>query len=355
MTVINCLELDNIQYIKNDIKEAIVKNIPIENKLNIIICVSNPCQYAVRYIRAREFIYRMEKDHSHDVNLYIVELIYNNQKYQITEKNNPKHLQLHTNSEPLWMKENLWNLGIKLLPSNWKHVAFCDADIDFTNPHFAIDTLKILNGCRDIIQMHSHHIDMDLNENAMLIGSSFGYQYSIGKTEINKDTPPQSYPHPGYSLAMTRHAFEQLNGIFQESILGSGDHNLMLCLIQKGLTSINEHVSNGYKKSILEFEKKCIGLRLGHTPGVIRHFFHGSKKSRGYSTRWKILVKHKYDPYEHVTYEKNGIMIPSINCPKELLDDIKKYFESRNEDEYYLEYTYTQNIDNLIKFKLNDS
>ena len=60
MTIINNIEIDNIRYERNEIKNAIVNNEPIEPKLNVIIVVSNPCLYAKRYILAREFIKRIE-------------------------------------------------------------------------------------------------------------------------------------------------------------------------------------------------------------------------------------------------------------------------------------------------------
>lgn len=83
----------------------------------------------------------------------------------------------------------------------------------------------------------------------------------------------------------------------------------------------------------MTFQKKACGLRLGYCPGVIRHYFHGSKKNRGYSTRWQILVKHQYSPYKHITFNSDGLLIPTKECPQELLKDIHDYFWARNEDE----------------------
>jgi hypothetical protein len=68
-------------------------------------------------------------------------------------------------------------------------------------------------------------------------------------------------------------------------------------------------------------------------PGVIRHYFHGSKKNRRYTERWEILIKHNFDPFDHITTDEKGLLIPSRNCPQELLDDIMNYFSERNEDE----------------------
>lgn len=350
MTIINGIEIDYIDYITNDINDSIKNNKPIEDKLNLIICISNPCQFARRFILAREFITRIKRDFKDDINLYVVELAYNNKPFNVTNKYNPNHLQLRTNKEPIWSKENMWNLGVKLLPKDWKHVAFADADVEFTNPHFAKDTLKILNGTRDIIHMHSHCLDMDLDKNAMSLFSSFGYQYSIQQPYSSKGS---LFWHPGFTLAITRKAYEQIGGIFQKSILGAGDHNLFLCLIGNGIKSLNENVSDEYKQSIVEFEQKCKGLRLGsHPSNIIIHNFHGSKKNRQYSSRWLILVKHLFDPYKHIEIDYQGLQIPSKDCPKELLDDIMLYFQSRNEDEFYLDYINKQNNSELIKFKL---
>jgi len=341
------VEIDNIIYIENDINEAIKNNNTIEDKLHLIICVSNPCQFIRRYILCNEFIKRIEKDFVNDIILYVVELCYNNQEFQVTEKDNPRHLQLRTNTSALWSKENMWNLGVKLLPTNYKAVAFSDCDIEFTNLHFAKDILKILNGCRDILHMHSHCLDLNLDKKPMSIFSSFGYQYS--------NTQPYSrntihFFHPGFTVCFTRKAFEQIGGVYQQSILGAGDHNLFLCLIGNGIKSLHPDVSDGYKKSIIEFEKKCKGLRLGsHQSNIIKHFFHGSKLNRQYAQRWQVLIKHQYDPYKHITIDHQGLQIPSKECPEEMLKEIMLYFSERNEDEYYLEH-----LEKLKKLSIKD-
>jgi len=343
MTIIAGIEIDNIQYIPNNLKNAIKNNSPVEDKLHMIICISNPCQYARRYILAREFIQRIEKDET-NVILYVVELAYHlpnqaPQKFYVTNPDNKRHLQITTKNPPLWVKENLLNIGVKtLLPSDWKAVAFCDADIEFDNPNFAIDTLKVLNGTRDIVQMHSHCVDMDIKLDPMNIFNSFGFQYTNKRryTSYNKNIL-MHYFHPGFNVAMTRKTYEQLGGLYEFGILGSGDNHLFLSVVQNGIKSVNVNTSQGYKNSILEYQERCKGLKLGYVPGVIKHYFHGAKKNRKYAERWQILVKHQYDPFLHLQVDDNGLFTPSKHCPKELLDDIFNYFVERNEDEGVLE------------------
>jgi hypothetical protein len=331
MTIINGIEIDNIKYVNNPIKETILNNTPIENNLHVIMVISNPCQFAKRYILAKEFKYRMEKEPN--VILYIVELAFKNQTYHITEQNNKRHLQLYTDTEPIWHKENMINIGVnRLLPLDWKAFAWIDADIEFDNANWAIDALKILNGSKDIIQLFGQCLDMDNDESIMSVWTSFGFQYSKGK-KYSINNKGNNLWHPGYAWAITKSAYIRIGGLFEHSILGSGDHNMALSLLGHGIKSVNHNVTNTYKDIILEFQDRIKNLRLGYIPGVIRHYFHGSKINRKYSERWQILVKHQYDPLRHITKDSNGLLIPSKECPPELLIDIMNYFQERNEDE----------------------
>jgi len=332
MTVINNIEIDNITYRRNETREAIINNDPTEEKLHVIAVVSNPCLYAIRYILFREFVKRMTLDES-NVILYVVELAYGNQRFLMTDKRNPRHLQIRTTT-PIWHKENMVNMGVKkLLPTNWKAMAWIDADVEFENPSWATDTLRILNGSKDIVQVFSHAVDMNKHGEALQIFSGFGYQY----TKQNPHGQGVNFWHPGFGWACTRKAYEKMGGLYQYAILGSGDNIMALCLIGQGKSGINVKSTPNYKKSVNDFEQRVRGLRLGYVPGVIRHHYHGAKKNRKYMERWTILVKHDYDPDLHVAVDSHGCLVPTAACPPELLSDIFHYFEERNEDEDFQE------------------
>jgi hypothetical protein len=171
---------------------------------------------------------------------------------------------------------------------------------------------------------------MDNHELTMSVFNSFGYQFTKRKMYCSKGL---NYWHPGYAWACTRKLYEKIGGLFELSILGSGDHNMALSLIGNGIKSINKDVTDNYKKVILDFEKKIKNARLGYVPGIIRHYYHGSKKNRKYTERWKILVNNQYDPIDHIEYDKDGIIIPSSTFPENLKNDIMNYFKERNEDD----------------------
>lgn len=298
---------------------------PIEDKLHVIVVMSNPCMYKKRYKLLGEFVSRMEK--TKHVELYIVELAYGDQVHQVTKENNPKHLQLRT-KVPMWHKENMINLGVKyLLPSTYKAFAWIDADIEFDNNNWALDTLRILNGSKDIVQLFSHAVDMDKDGYAMNVHTSAGYNYDSDLRYVDSGV---NYWHPGYAWAITHEAYDKINGLYDKGILGSGDRIILFSLLEKGTTALKY---NKYEKSILSYESKIKDLKFGYTPGVIFHNFHGSIKNRKYSNRLDILKKHKFTPETYITYDKKGILIPTSEWPEELSKDIYNYFLERNEDE----------------------
>lgn len=331
MTIINGIEIDIVYKPMDDIRQAIMNNDPIDDTLHVIAVTSNPCQFARRYILAREFLSRMEQEVN--VKVYVVELAYGDQQFYVTDKKNPRHLQVR-GSVPLWHKENMINMGVKLLPSNWKAMAWIDADVEFENVNWAMDTLKVLNGCRDVVQLFSHAVDMNKRMEAMSIFPSFGFQYAkksrYGGTGINMW-------HPGYAWACTKKAYDRMGGLYEYSILGSGDHNMSFSFIGQPDKSLNEDTTNAYKESLRLFQKRAAQLRLGYVPGIIRHHFHGSKKNRKYHERWQILVENAYNPFIHITKNRDGLLVPTELCPQKMLDKILAYFAERNEDEGYLD------------------
>jgi hypothetical protein len=321
-------------------KEILNTSVPIDTVLHCITMISNPCDYKRRYVLAKEFIKRMEKEKN--IILYVVEIAYINrsgysdQEFMVTDANNSKHLQIKMDGIPMWHKENAINIGIKkLLPVSWKAVAWLDSDLYFEDPNWAINALKLLNGYNEVLQLFSIALDMDYLENTLAIHQSFGHQYRTGKKNLG--TTGVDYWHPGYAWACTRTFFERMGGLYDKGILGSGDYNMAMSFIGLGHKSVHINASDSYKRSIAEFESKVRGVQFGYVPGTIRHYFHGSKENRKYTERWEILINNKYDPINHIEVNGAGLYIPTKSWPKRLTHDIMIYFYDRKED----------NIDNI--------
>jgi hypothetical protein len=321
----NPYDKTKIYYTNNDIKKAIKNNDLIEDKLHVILVISNPCLYKRRYELFHEFVNRIE-DEEEDVILYVVEMAYGNQEFCITDSNNKRHLQLRTQT-PLWHKENMINLGVQyLLPSDYKAFAWIDADIEFESPTWVKDTLRVLNGHKDIVQLFSHAVNMDKKENTLGICSGFGYNYCKKRPEFSSKGK-FDYWHCGYAWAITRKAYEKIGSIYEKGILGSGDYVVALATVRKCCVC---YFTN---KDIMNYEKRFLNLRLGYIPGVIRHYFHGSVKNRKYVERTFLLRQHKFNPSIHLTKDDVGILIPTDKFSDKFKKDIFQYFEERKEDE----------------------
>jgi hypothetical protein len=65
--------------------------------------------------------------------LYTFEVAFGGREFEITEPNNPRHLQLRASSE-LWRKENALNLMAQRLPAEAQYLAWIDADVQFAVP-----------------------------------------------------------------------------------------------------------------------------------------------------------------------------------------------------------------------------
>lgn len=169
--------------------------------------------------------------------------------------------------------------------------------------------------------------------NNISLSPSFGYQYENKRPYVKNNF--LNYWNPGFAWACTREAYEKMDGLFQYSIIGGGDSNLAFCILNSGVSSIVPECTNEYKKKLLEFNNKINTLKLGYVPGIIKHYFHGSKKNRKYIERWQILVNNKYSHDEHITINNDGLLIPTDKCPKLMLDQIMEYFKERNDDEMY--------------------
>jgi len=300
----------------------------IDDTLHVITVISNICEFKRRWELMENFTEKIEK--FKNIKLYVIELAYGEQEFHITSSTNPLHLQLRT-KYALWHKENLINLGIqKLLPKSWKAVAWIDADIEFENQNWILDTLKVLTKF-DVIQLFTTCLDLDENNIPMSIFQSFGYKYCHG--EQFKHVKGINYWHTGYAWACTKNYYNKVGGLYDKGILGSGDY-----IMSQGYFNnpVFGHKSLlGFKKDVELYIENLSNVKIGYIPTNIRHFFHGSKANRKYIERNSILIKYNYDPNIHVKYNDDGILVPTENMSTEFLIDIFNYFHERNDDEYY--------------------
>lgn len=302
-----------------------------DSTLHVIGVVSNFSRFHSRYRLFRKW--KEEMENTPNVKLYIVETAFGDRHHEITEEGNPCHLQLRTNSEA-WVKESMVNLGVKrLLPLDWRYVAWIDGDVHFRNPGWALETIHQLQHF-SVVQPWSDCVDLGPHGEILQHFKSFGWAH---QRRLPKQKHPSqkylTYAHTGYAVACTRSFWENVGGLPPFCILGSGDHHLAFGCIGEIKDTIHGKMSQSFHRKLFEWERTAIQIthgEVGFVPGRIEHFFHGAKKRRKYRERWEILYSNGYDPDKHLMYDHQGL-VQLIGHPK-LEQDIHMYNLERLED-----------------------
>jgi hypothetical protein len=315
----------------------------------VIAVMTNPERFKTRARLFKEFMERMKK---YGVNLFIVEGAFGNREFEVTDPSNPRHIQIRTESE-LWHKENLVNIGISRLPASWKYVAWIDGDIDFIRPDWALETVHELQH-HPVVQLFEDAIDTGPEHEILNVYKGFAYCYKNklprkvkagekvnlkGVADVDYPyyyggyTSPGTYWHPGYAWAATRNAINTIGGLFDTAIIGAGDHHMACALIGEGEKSIPRDISKQYRATVMAWQARAERLHhnIGYVKGTIYHFWHGKKRNRKYKERWSILIDNNFNPATDIHKDWQGVLTLYPGHEK-LRDDIREYFQSRNED-----------------------
>jgi hypothetical protein len=315
------------------------------DKFYVISVCSNPIRYQSRWKLFKQFESHITKL---GAKLLVVEQAFGNREYQLTEKHNPMHVQVRTKSE-LWHKENMINIAIQYLTQldpDWEYVAWIDGDVHFQRDDIITETAHQLQHY-DIVQMFSHAIDLGPEMQPLSTFCSFMYMYHQNDFYPPKGigqggyyTTENKFWHPGYAWAATREALNKVQ-LFDKAILGAGDHHMALGLIGEAKRSVPGHISNSYKKAVLDWETNAVHSlqkNVGYVPGSLTHYWHGAKNNRKYVERWKIITDHGFDPVSDLSRESSGLYRLNMcygDRSIRLRDHIRKYFRQRNEDCIY--------------------
>lgn len=239
-----------------------------------------------------------------------------------------------------WSKENLINLGIKKYLSKdpkMKYIAWIDGDIIFESPTWVEDTIRSL----DIMGINGGHVQMfstatlegPVGKEPLMTVKSFGWRHSSSHIYEDVENSHPNYWHPGFAWACTLGAFQATGGLIQ-STLGSADRHMAMALINKASDSCPKGISQDYRSLVENWALLATkaGLKLGYTPGHIRHQWHGPLSSRQYVGCWDILVKYGFQPSLDLYTRSDGLLVWSHVAPKGMLEMIRQYFKQREED-----------------------
>lgn len=328
-----------------------IKEFP--GKLYVVTTIFNPQRWRSRYKLFNQFE-KMCLFSSSD--LYIGEAAFGWRHHEISTVEDSHHIQFRTHDE-LWHKENILNIVISRLPTDWKYVAWVDADVRFQRSDWAEETLHLLQHYQ-IIQMFSFAQNLGPNYEPLgLPVPGFVYKYhehtplsgpNLEELFHNNKNHYPYYPpggqkrgpwaHPGFAWAARREAFDNLGGLLDTAIVGSADWHMCCALIGQAKRSVSFDYSKGYTDCVLEWQsraEKHIRRNIGFMPGLLTHFWHGKLSQRMYNARWKLLVQCKFNPLTDLKRNSQGLW-QLIDRGDErfirLRDGLKEYGKLRNED-----------------------
>lgn len=303
------------------------------SKLWVISVVSNPIRYKSRIELFKKFAHKL----GNHVNHLVVEMAFGDRDYEVTERNNPRHLQLRS-FEELWHKENMINLGVQYLSQldpTWQYVAWIDADIEFQRSDWAQETVHALQHYQ-FVQMFQTASDLGPHGEVLQTHNGFAWNYLRGVVDMDSKGYGYGYVgHPGYAWACRREAFDATGGLIDTAILGAGDHHMALALIGRVKASYPKTISQDYKDMMDDWQAQCeryIKRDIGFVRGTILHSWHGKKKDRNYVGRWEILTSNAFSPFRDIKRDSFGLWQLSNFDKIKLRDQIRAYFRSRLED-----------------------
>jgi hypothetical protein len=269
-----------------------------------------------------------------NIQIVIVEGFYKTQEPRCGHFSN-KILHMSYKLESIfWVKENLINLAIENLPSDWKYVAWIDSDIIFLNQNWANETISKLQNL-DTVQLFQYVIYLN-NKNIFDI-----YMHNVGSNWVLPSATSQAltdkkiFKATGFGWAMNRNFYNKIQGLYSLDVLGASDviysHGVFKSVTDSMSTNrvFTDPFSDNFKYSINEYVNRFPqNLKFGYISGIIVHFWHGHIKKREYMTKGKILIKHSFDPYRDLITDSNGVLILTN---KNIENDLIEYFNRRED------------------------
>ena len=283
---------------------------PISN-LAIIACHFNPCGYRAPIANCKRFL----EEIGHPVTL--LELSFDG----TFEFENSIRID-GNESNVMWQKERLINIGIQSLPPDVDAVAWIDADLLFLNANWYEDTKRLLE-LHQVVQLFQHLEYLGPDQTVIRSVHSWAEKNRLGLRD---------YAPGGGALAARLDAIP--NGIYDKDILGSSDTQFIASLIpdntwiERQFASMKQPSADfaAWKREQLTLMTSDVGV----VPGKIQHLWHGARENRGYDSRIDILKDNDFNRSD-ITIDSNGLWCWNSDKPN-LHSDVKAYFSNRLED-----------------------
>jgi hypothetical protein len=273
------------------------------------------------------YLYTIEKLRTAGIPFYTLELSYGENFPEIK-----KAFHIRTNeNNVMFHKEQLCHLLEKRIPWQYTKLCFADADIIFENASFYDEVCNLLNE-NDIVQPFY---------SAKWVNSTYQTVFQERKScaLMNKNGPFESKDfHPGFAWAFKRSWFQKV-GFFQHSITGSGDTLSVSAWLRMNPPKVCnlKSLQNQYKNFCNLVEKFPPSIACGKFS--VYHMWHGTHFKRQYVNR-HLILRNVEDIDDILEQNSDGLFEfnygrdhDSYAMVKSVSNELKKYFEEREDDE----------------------
>lgn len=322
------------------------------SRFKVITPYSNSPRYKVRkelYFKFREMMAQS------GVELFTAEIAFGNRAFEVTERDNPNHLQFRS-FEELWHKENIINEAreyILQVRPDTREIGWFDGDCFplSISPREWLSEIWHQLQHYEIVQAWEYLINFG-PDGQPITGPQMGFMktYAANGFVVPKgknvrhtlagNSGMVSLGRPGLAWAANVDALDKIGGLLDICILGSGDWHMAHALVgamNQGDYSYETRQLSDYNKALLHYQELCerwIKRDVGYVPVTLGHHFHGDKKDRRYGERGLILVENQYSPQRDIKKDSQGLWQLETWEPRQIVlrDQIRAYFKSRNED-----------------------
>jgi hypothetical protein len=319
----------------------------------------NSVRHSTRRINYNRFIQMCA---AAGVNVLTVEVAFGDRNFEVTERDNPYHVQLRSQGEEFWLKEAMINVGIRYLVQQHPEliqndgiVGWIDSDCSpMCPPREWFEKTKLALDHYQIVQMFEHLVELG-PDYQIINGPHRGFMASyeaFGRKILKRVSRSKVKSHeagygtasmggPGLAWAARLSTLTNLGMLLDITILGAGDWwmaHALLGLIDREAPEVKKLPE--YGKVILQWQDRAmryVKKDVGFVKMTVYHWFHGVKEgSRFYGTRGQILIRHKFNPHTDLKLDSQGLYQLETETDPErqiaLRDDLRTYVHARNED-----------------------
>jgi hypothetical protein len=236
----------------------------------------------------------------------------------------------------LWQGARLLNLLISRLPSEAEKVAWIDCDVLFCNPDWAVETSHRLDSY-PVVQTFATFGYLPPHRTTLLesecLRPGFGYVWAALHRGRHNYT---LHGHNGFGWACRREILDRCS-LYDATICGGADHlmahamvgefdapcvlNVYTSLPPRWMRQLIRWLPGTFQRRLRRsrsspllthfrawadpFYREVKG-RVGYTPGIVLHLWHGKLEDRQYATRYQPLLRQGFDPATDLRIDQNG-------------------------------------------------